>query len=704
MDQQLPRGWRQHERAIEELLLGAEQSVSALYLHGPPTSELNTTLIDYVVDKAINGLPPKKVLYITATDLEVMLAVHPGLFQAMGNNDYESPLTIKTAKKFCDDCDEHKANVGGDLVFMINIRMLATAAEEVMVGRILTMLQHAVRMKRDGYEIRVAVLLLGSSWVSQRTTQAFARLMQVTELSIRETLPPAEPILVTREDLSPIIEAALDANQKLLFCADPSLEPLLAFPALKGHQDADGNGLMTPNILYKRDAKQDRISLLMSTSIQVDPQTLFSTPTDMSIFVTNCLAWCPGFFDQRTSQIVEAVRPLTNCEWEIVQSWKQLAMRPAQLYVYPPDAVENLIPGDEALGSAWGKDLMLLVLHSIETFGQDGNIPISRYPIRIPANIIAWGDRCRRLAILGCVKANRDVPGAYRLTDRGKLMLSLIQKSGLDWEVAWLLMSASTNEQLDNTCCYILVCMAAILACHPLSFVDKKGFLKKDGTPYTNKDLGAFSAPCLQSCVHGGMLWLYAGIYLQNMPEHTGIGDDEDVEMVDEVEELDSYIIMSPAVGLAIGERVKEFRPNVGRSINLGFTEKPLSNEQIASINSVLGWAFLHRVVYFEEKALNLEICGLPQGTKQAKDCVSLHDIRVDQNQEFLDIEKCRAFGNQKNPNGGFFAIYNKLERIDNGNSSYYKATGLTRIPHDVFAGIEETVQVPWPYMVARPS
>ncbi|TGJ84441.1 hypothetical protein E0Z10_g4295 [Xylaria hypoxylon] len=642
-NQPVPRGWLQQQRAIEKLLLSTKERslISALYLDGPPTSEFSTSLVDYVVRRAYNGLAPRRVVYIMGTELDMECAAsRPSVFAPMGLNDYENILTIKAAKEFCNEYEQGKVIMGSDLVLMIDVRMSATVAEEVMFGLALEQLQQALRLKQNGTEVHVAVLLLGSSWFSPRTFNSFAKLMQVTRRSIHETHPPINPTFATTADLNPIVGEALKKGQRLIFSQGASWNPFSVYD-------------------------------------EVDPQSLFSTSTD----------------------VVQAQRLLTRCEFDNVQAWAQKATTSVQFFAScEPQTLEQLNFGDEVLGPAWSKDLTTLVLRTIHMMGDNGNKILKHFPMRIPANHVGWADRCRRLSVLGCLRGNPDIQGAYLLTDRGKQMSHLMWTRDLDWEVAWLLMSASQRPQFDDTSAYVLVCMAAIIASGPRSFVAKIGSLKDDGSPYTVDDLQKLSSPCLRHCVRDGMLWLYTGIFLQYEDFVPG-----DTKSTANTSQVGAYAVISHSRRLGIIQLVNKFLKicGLGQPANEYFTENPLTSQQVASIQSALMWAFLHRIAYFDNEARGSAPGGLPQDTILARDLVSLHDIHVNQEREFLDVESCRAHGNRTMLGGGFFAIYHQLELYgDDGDDQYYAVSGLTWLPATLFKAAERECGILWPEMV----
>ncbi|KAI1345846.1 hypothetical protein F5Y01DRAFT_322566 [Xylaria sp. FL0043] len=700
MSQPSPPGWTQYQSTLEKLLKATvEQSrVSALYLHGSPTSEFNTSLVDFIVQKAEAGLAPKRVLYITGTSLDMQIAAsRPSVIHPMAANDYTRLLTIKAAKEFCDEYVKKEALTDRNLVLMIDVRMSATVAEEVMFGLVLDRLRQWVRLKRGGaQDVHVAVVLLGSTGYSQRTFDSFAKLMQVAKRAVQETQAPVERRLLSMEQLDEHVGRALKAGKRIVLGQDISWDLFKMLPEAFKFRDQHGNYLSTPMIPSGESASEDFRNLQHSQFIQVDPQSLFSASTNVHLVATsgNILSYV---FDSRISQIVQAYRPLTRCEWDSVQSWAQLATPPAR-FVITAESPENIRQNDEVLGPAWSKDLMPLVLRTMETMGDDGNRSLRDFAMRVPANHVAWADRCRRLMILGCLEANTDQQSAYRLTPWGRSMSKFLWQHDFDWEVAWLIGSAVSSEGCDPVSRYVIMCMAAILSRGPRSFVSKVGSLKDDGGPYTSDDLRELCSPCLQHCVQYGMLWLYTGIYLKNRHSLFSSGTEANVTY------LDDYIVMSQTTGIGIRDDVDRFlhmfRAQPPRNDN--FDEIPLTQEQIDGINGVLKYAFLHRVAYFENIVRDPTLRGLPQDTCLAKDVVSLHDIRVDQDREFLDVEFHRAQGNRSTQAGGFYAMYHRLERYDDDDTTgpYYVATGLTWLPPEALRRLERDTGIPWPEMV----
>ncbi|KAI0474532.1 hypothetical protein F4859DRAFT_521612 [Xylaria cf. heliscus] len=239
-----PQGWSQQKRAIEKLLLNTKERsiVSTLYLHGLPTSEFNTSLVDYVVRQAKAGLAPTQVLYIAGIELDKECAAAlPGLFGYMGSNNYTCLLTINSAKEFCDKCEQGTGFINKSLVLMIDVRMSATVAEEVMFGLVLERLQEAICLKKTEGGVYIAVLLLGLRWFSERTFKLFEKLMQTTRRSVEEIRPFVKLTFPTVANLNEIIEEALKKGQRLIFSFDVFWSPFSVLEGLNNYKDKDGN-------------------------------------------------------------------------------------------------------------------------------------------------------------------------------------------------------------------------------------------------------------------------------------------------------------------------------------------------------------------------------------------------------------------------------------------------------------------------------
>ncbi|KAI1127145.1 hypothetical protein F5Y10DRAFT_293144 [Nemania abortiva] len=686
-----PHSWLQHQQVIEKLLVGVKERniVSALYLYGPPTSGLNTTLVDHVIQQALNGRAPQNVLYIAGTELgQELIAERPSLEPHMGRN-----FVVKSAYEICDDFQQGR-RLPCKLVLMIEVRMSATVAEEIMFGVVLRQLRDLVRAKRDSRaEGHVAVLLLGSSWFSERTFESFRKLMQTEKRCIQNTLLPIN--FTNPENLDHILGQALSKGKRVVFSKAAEWTYGTEFTQVADYRDNFGEPIDVPILPQARTLEGDHASkdykyVKKSLCFQVDPQSLFSTSTNVSIVVSGDRV-TTHILDLVTSQVVQVERQLTRCELENAQAWARMATEPVQFFAdYRPEILQSLKDGDECLGPAWTTQVATLVLQTLHTLGDDGNIPIRRLSIRIPANHVAWADRFRRLEILGCLQENPNKHGAYLLTSRGKSMLELTGRQGLGWEVAWLLMSAS-DAHLDDTARRVVVHIAAVVACEPDTFVAKRGTLKSDGEPYTIDDLQKLCAPILRPCASHGMLWLYTGILLRRPDATYPSGQN-------------SYIEIRKSKVEIIIDMAQKFAAicKLGPSQNQHWTETPLSEQQVSGINQALTWAFLHHTVYFEEGLRDQGIRKLPEDTYFADDCVSLQDLRIDQGAEFLDIEEWRAPVQRDTVGGGFHAICDRITRLQDGDDTCYYASGLTLIPPAALREVAAEVGIPWPGLVMR--
>ncbi|KAI0868147.1 hypothetical protein GGS24DRAFT_513812 [Hypoxylon argillaceum] len=702
-DQPLPHGWLQHKHAVEKMLSATAKGnyISALYLHGPPTSGLSTSLVDFVVQQAEAGLAPRRVVYVTGTELDQQyVGALPSIQDKMGNNDYSYRFTIKSAKQFCQDCEKGKTRIDNDLVLMLDVRMSPTVAEEIMFALVLEDTRDAILAKKRETESHIAIFLLGSSWFSERTFTSFEKLMQTTRRSIQDTYPPVRSSNPSLEELDNILGQALKGGRRVVFSKPDSWNPFSVCSQVASYRGSDGRPLALETLPREGCAARDRNDISRSLCLQVDPTSLFSTPTDVSIVLSGDHV-LSDVLDPVTSQLVRVQRRLTRCELENAMAWAQRSTVPAQLLTsYAPESLEGLEDGDECLGPAWSTRLMSLVLQTIHMLGGNGNRRIREFAIRIPANHVAWADRCRRLSVLGCLKQNPDKEGAYLLTDRGHSMLRLTKHNDLEWGVAWLLMSASGGVPLDTSSRRVLVCMASILAGDPSTFVSKAGTRKADGSPYTESDLRRLCAPIVRPCATHGMLWLYTGIFLrqQNAPLSNAV-------VGANTPQPDPYIVISTAKAEEIADLCNtRFAGLCGLSLRGDgyWTETVLTKEQVFDINKVLMWAFLHRTVYFERETRDRDIRGLTNDTYLVTDCVSLGDVQVKQDKEFLDIQRWRAHGNIAAEGGGFYAIYNQLVLGDKGGQ--YLAKGLTRLPISTLQIFEKESGGPWPELVMRSS
>ncbi|GAW19510.1 hypothetical protein ANO14919_089970 [Xylariales sp. No.14919] len=223
--------------------------------------ELETTLVDHIVQQAEAGLAPRRVVYIAGTELDVECARNrPGVAPHLGPNDYTGVLTIRAAKPFCDEHAQARAFADNNLVLMIDVRMAATVAEEVMFGLVLDRLRGALRARDERDGVHIAVFLLGSSWFSQRTFESFATIMQVARRRVQATRPPVRPTFCTDTDIDRILGAVLHSSRRIVSCRDASWNPFTVSDQVANFRDNNGEPLDTP-MVPSDDANWDRRSI-----------------------------------------------------------------------------------------------------------------------------------------------------------------------------------------------------------------------------------------------------------------------------------------------------------------------------------------------------------------------------------------------------------------------------------------------------------
>ncbi|KAI8631398.1 hypothetical protein F5Y19DRAFT_493298 [Xylariaceae sp. FL1651] len=694
MDQSIPptSGWKHHSRSVDKLLQETQERglVSAMYLHGQPVSGLSTTLVDHVVRKAKAGAAPPHVIYIAAGSLEMACLCRRDsvIDELILGNDYTTALTIRNAEHFVGELIHRDELLRNDVVLMIDVKMAATVFEEVMFGLVLNRLREAVVSKQNGKKINIAVLLLGS-WFSERTYRSFQKVVQIVKREIPDYNKPVSFETFDLAHMNQLLEEAVVNHQRVLFSADLTFDPY-DFDLLSRMGD------QVKVTKVPRETRETGLSNLLSSSfVHVDPATSFSTAMDVSMVVSSGSVEAT-VFDPETSQLVLTRRSRTRCELNVDQAWTRKATVPARLLTsYTQHDYEMRPAGDEMAGSAWSEDLMAMVLFTLKVWEGKN---ISELPIRRPVNDSAWADRCRRLSMLGCIARHPETESGFRLTERGDEMGKLVVGHGLKWDVAWLLVTIKMDQALEENTRRVLIYMAAVLTQGPNSYIAKTSAFKRDGSTYTTRDLQDLCCPILQQRASYGMLWLFTGIFLMNI-------DDTFVkqEYYAKVNETDVYITISKTIGRDIKATADTYFGLCSLDIpsHHQWTSTPLSEAQLGNIDLALTWAFLHNTVYFMKNEPDQAIYALGQDIFMAKDCVSLHDVRVDQKIEFLDVASCREHSKTTTDGGGFHAIFRRLRRkFEMGHGYIYTAEGLTWLPPACLSEVERQTNHPWPGIV----
>ncbi|KAI1374720.1 hypothetical protein F4677DRAFT_446985 [Hypoxylon crocopeplum] len=305
-------------------------------------------------------------------------------------------------------------------------------------------------------------------------------------------------------------------------------------------------------------------------------------------------------------------------------------------------------------GPAWNAHMSLLVLWICDMW------PGWRYddmPVGDPPDKFALDETVRRLQMTGFLTRSGAGRGAgMRLTREGEHALELMRESPdrVDIHVASLLVAARSEKPRVQRA---LVTMAAISSRNAGDFYTME-YLETDG--------GLSPQAVFDQC---------AGINLQ-YPSAV----------------IRGCTMVNPAEGFEIKRTIDQFAMSLGIDAPTpDMAVTMLTNEEIATVERRLMWAWLYRVLY--------RVVGISCVESHAFDISSCHDVFPDWGAEIIDVEaKMRDSENVRL--GGFFAIYDSLELRVVGNKEIHVPQGFTIIPQRLFREVEEKTDISWPTAV----
>ncbi|KAI0018532.1 hypothetical protein F4780DRAFT_794516 [Xylariomycetidae sp. FL0641] len=667
--------WKEHLAAINDFFLQTKnRPMSALYLNGPPHSGLRTTFLEHLLVQADVGAAPRDVIYVTSTRDEKQY------LEAYAHDTWgeRHDLPVVTRKEHC--CPPEMLR-GGDITMIVDVNMAATVDDEIFFGILLRDCKAAMPL---GPNARVAIVLLGNSYFSNRTFRAFKRIMPIEAYTVADLHPPLRFHVLGGRTWAKKAEghllSALKDGKRVVMHAEADV--VHHMHELWAHLEGEVEDIHS--------AEEYRKGLPRAANLQGTSPT-FSHPTNLGAFLSTGTSHGVQL-DMISGQLVHASRQLTRSELEEQMAWVLKAEGgPGQVRFMTTYTREDYLQrplGDETVGPAWNEDLLYNVLAMFVRFP---GVTIPSLPVRQPPNHYAAADAVARLVTLQCIR--EVLPwgrGQYEVLELGSAVFQLC-KQGIPWEAAVILAKCGGPERpgadhsLTVASRTVLIHMAAIAVHVPRTLI-----ARSTGRPIPPGGLGNASSPVVRPAAENAGLWFAAGAYFANRNMEEILNATADRQEVD-VSPADWFFVM-PGPCKSMGEQALLWMELCGLSWrDRAGADGPLPADQIRRIHITLMWAFLHRTLFlYQDENKNFV----------AKALISNHPVQINREEEFLAVAPAIAQAQRETMGPGFFAIHNDMIRVIDGDAVTYIASDLTKIPFDIFPVAVEATGIEWPLLI----
>ncbi|KAI1812515.1 hypothetical protein GGS20DRAFT_21442 [Poronia punctata] len=686
--------WHQEETTISSILdnVFINNKPEAAYVHGNAMSGLNTSFVEFVVEKtALSGGDKMSVVYIAANEAaEEVVLCNDAVLEHVGKKDDSGVLVVKSAEGFWRDaCSDTPSPLLSDsVVLLIEVDMRPTAYTELMFSVIIDWLR-----KRNRHEGRIAILLLGT-FLSHRTISTFNRHIPtwVIELPKADSSRYATNIVIDKDGskIKEIVETAWQDGKRVLFSGMPDRDVVEEY----GLQE------MPQQIVGIPDSSLSIYKVVRSCpGLQLDAACQISMESDLAVVISSDVI-NSQVYDDSTSQIVDVTRGMTKSEAEAVKAWARKSSNPVTfVQQYTEEEDEARLDDSEMLGPAWGERLREYALLSVAYHGKDGSIGVGNYPWRDVLHHEALGIHILRLTTIGAMTTRPETGNRPVVTEMGARIIQVFESlPTLHWQASWLV-ACAWSDKYDKTVRWCLLTMAAVIECVRTQKLVLN--LGNRGHYLRSEYLEPLCAPLLRARAGHGIIWFLTGMFLENK---------EEFEMTARPLKLSNGMLVDRNGAENVSKTFDRLCEFVGISApTKGWAETRLTSDQLASVEEEIMWAFLHQQIFFQ-RAAQEDAEDVPGVLYSANDLASQQRVWVEQDTEYLSIDDQRAAR-------GFMAFYMHLGRakadvvVDRGQATErtvgqyeYIASGLTVIDRHIFQRAVQKTGMPWPNLVVRPA
>ncbi|KAI4864217.1 hypothetical protein F4820DRAFT_470840 [Hypoxylon rubiginosum] len=689
----LPRdsAWAANREDVRDFVVKGKDITQSrvTYLQSAHASGKSTSMLLWIM-QLINQTVEKKTypsfIYVLPNETEVkfvcdFLAQDPlqdGIFETTGMS-FEDRYVITTYERFL-RLQEGMLQKGEHwpkrVTIMADVELRASVAGEIFFGK----LAELVRKNKPAVN-----LLLVSPHRSLRTLRAFQEIVgTVCEIVVPDANPQLRVKTIEGHDwmdkAARLADDVLrkDKDAKVFFgMSDASY----LFSYLARQATAEVTFVNQLNVDDLKNLVKDRV-------LVVDPELSVSAHTHgLRLVVSQCTAESV-MFDTATSQLLQRERAMTLREVEQEQSWAfKTSSEPEDVEVYvamPENRYRHLKRSCDPWSPAWNVHLPWLALRIFSTWPDTNTGDL---PIRRPPDVFAFSETIGRLARMGLLQQDKDGKGKYSCTRLGVHAFS--------WMNMWTHIGANATYQLQVHAAYLLAVattkkdppkvVRVLIRLAVISAAGIGNFCAIADPARGRPSASAIRAECEgigRELFWKGALWTALGVYHKGLARH-------DFRFDSPVTLQRGQMLLDPSKGFEISQAITKIEASLGLPAPADEIQDTfLNNDEVATVERHLMWAWLHRIVGIRCKGAG----------DLAFDVASGHPVEVNESAELFGIRYVTNLPKNQIV-GGIFAIYDRLVRSEGGK--VVKAHDLTFIPQDLYQEVEKKTGLSWPLPIA---
>ncbi|KAI8950549.1 hypothetical protein F4801DRAFT_602279 [Xylaria longipes] len=701
--------WKEKEDEIDRHLEDAVKTpgVTVLSLTSNPATGKSTTLMRHISERAMASKAPRRVLYVVATEIEARyisawLFAHKVLDTTSAGVGGVRGVQVVTTKAMVEMFTERRTIWPDHLTIAFDINWYPTVDDEMALALVL----HRACQVKESDHVHMAIVLLMSGFESTRTIQAFRkRLGDISQVILDQHHHYPGVVRLEgswREDVRGNIG---NWNGEGRMVVGGRMADVDSWRGL-------GEDGPCP-IPEPQDPTVSRGYTLEENLETLDEEAIIVARGEVPFALglgSVRLVICTGEighvarFDAAISQTVIYNRRMMLPEILRVFSWgirsDQYGAGVGPVFAdAAPGLEEAAEPDRDDLGHAWNRDLSFLILNIFKVWP---GLELCRLPTRDPLDTFSFTDRIRGLEILGCLEGQGE---GWKCSELGMEILKVRGEMGptLGFNVAFLLarvvLMRRHSGHRNPLVARVLIHMAAIA--HRGSsefFAIKQNIDKQTLVRY-------FPSVIPKDKWYAGSLWAGLGLYLRGC-RHLWFSEEGEEEEEEEptISPIDGMQIDAVA-GSFIAKLAQKFaaytRVPLGKLEDTNWDQASLTEDEIATIDRELMWAWLHRIAMFWPTPMH-------ETDDVVTDVVSFEKFGISMDREAIDAAHLRQESAKQNESGGaFYAIYEAL--VDGGRDlpaegrrRRYTCQDVTYIPGTAFGDVEHECGIIWPDAVSR--
>ncbi|OTA92908.1 hypothetical protein M434DRAFT_11989 [Hypoxylon sp. CO27-5] len=654
------------------------------------------------------GKAPAKVVYVASSDVEALLigdklGTHGVLVNADigdGQPASDNPITICSARMLLPTIQEMTWDANRTVV--VDVHWYPTVEDEILLGHLVTWAGERSREVREGrMDTHVAIILLMTDFVSNRTIEAFDRGLQVNVQGVICSDDPCKDLkieLLRREwetSIGDTILEVLRQDRRVVIGTDD----WESFDGLTGENNGEIFGELISEIPshYVSHDVRTRFEIQQikeSQVIAINPELPYANKIDkLGLVLALGVAPKSPVLNPGIMQVVIKPRELLRCEIRKQWLWSLTSasadgkgvMHARLLTSVSRDELNQREESAENLGPAWNRDFMFLVLAAFENWPSRSMVHM---PMRAPANDYVVLEAARRLTVLGCMKKGAGTENIYETTELGKAVMKKYWEeeedtAKRDFHLAYFLARAQLSQESP-----IIRRLLARIAALIRIGVDKCFAICHN---MDEEKLRRVFPLVIRHRTHAGFVWLALALYLR-----CEMGGAFTRRVAEEWQNYEG-IPLSYANVQQVNTLVTVFEGELGLSPDpptqavSNWARQPLEAAQLLSVDRHMMWAWLHRIALFSAN---------PEERQRPRDCVSILPLVVHMEDEPIVVSKVRSYCDRVTTGkGAFYAFYLALRK---GSGNRLCADQLTWLPPEAFQEVSDKTGQPWPHVVVQ--